>query len=466
MVQPVGHTLTEDAGQLPSGSRTLTQDSLYLLLEGDRPSASSCRYSLGDIASVVIGRGAKRSALRPAQRRSADLQVDVPDPRMSTNHAILTRAGEHWALADCSSRNGTRVNGEAVTSRTLEDGDLLEFGRTVFLFREGVPAWKDADADLEGLADDPFQTLNREFAQELEQLKRIAPAREIAILIRGESGTGKELLARRIAEWAKLPGDFVAVNCGALPNSLLEAELFGSLRGAYSGATSDRVGLIRSADKGCLFLDEIAELNPTSQAALLRVLQEREVLPVGATRPIPVTLRLLSATHQDLDAAVFTGQFRQDLLARVAGFRVSLPALRDRKEDLGILIASILARLDGAAADVHFAPEVIRSLYHYDWPSNVRELANTLRTAILLADGDTISPTHLRDVLETKIPPSKQLAEEPLSPEQVEQRGELVSLLTQHQGNVSAVARDLGKARMQIQRWMKRYGLNSDNFRS
>jgi transcriptional regulator with PAS, ATPase and Fis domain len=465
MVQAVGHTLTEDSGAELDSQRSVARDCLTLLLEGDRPNASSHRYSLVDTRSVVVGRGTARQVQRPARRRNADLQIDVPDPRMSTNHALLSKLNGQWVFTDSSSRNGSKVNGVSLTEKQLEDGDLLEMGRTLFLFQTDVDDHELSDRDFEATAGDPFQTVNPEFARELQQLQRIAPAREISILVQGESGTGKELLARKIAEWANLPGDFVAVNCGALPSSLLEGELFGSVKGAYSGATGDRLGLIRSADRGFLFLDEIAELAHNSQASLLRVLQEREVLPVGATRPVPVLLRVLSATHQNLDNAVLAGRFRHDLLSRIAGFRFQLPPVRARREDIGILISSLLARHTSDISQVRLTPEVIRSLYHYDWPLNVRELGNVLATAILLAEGEVISNHHLRDLLTPATTTHSQAAPQDLTPEQETQRAELAESLSRNNGNISAVARELGKARMQVQRWIKRYNLSTEQYR-
>lgn len=464
------HTLTDEVDGGPARSAAFGSDVLYLLLEGDRPTASSACYSLARAQKVLLGRGTERRGLRPAERDGADLQVEVPDARMSSQHAVLSRSADGWLFTDSQSRNGSRINGQRVESQALRDGDLLELGRTLFLFRRELTLVEPVDRNLEASAQDPFQTLNQTYLADLDQLRRLAPAREVSILIQGESGTGKELLARRIAEWARLKGDFVAVNCGALPASLLEGELFGAVRGAYSGATTDRLGLVRSADKGCLFLDEIAELAPASQAALLRVLQEQEVVPLGATRPIAVTLRVVSATHQDLDVAVALGRFRHDLLARVAGFRVRMPPLRERREDIGVLIASLLLRSPSDMSEVRLGTDFVRALYAYDWPLNVRELSNVLRTSVLLAQGDVVTSSHLKDQLELRSVGAGLVRRgesplEALTPEQAAQREELLELLKRNQGNVSAVAREMGKARMQIQRWMKRYGFTPEQFR-
>jgi DNA-binding NtrC family response regulator len=188
------------------------------------------------------------------------------------------------------------------------------------------------------------------------------------------------------------------VNCGALPATLVESELFGVKKGAFTGASEDRPGLVRSADGGTLFLDEIADLPPPSQAAFLRVLQEREVVPVGGTRAVPVDLRVVAATHRDLDALVAAGQFRQDLRARLDGFRLELPPLRERREDLGLLLAALLRRAAPRAGEVQLRPTTARALLAHTWPENTREVERRLATAIALAEGAPIGVEHLGDL--------------------------------------------------------------------
>src|SRR5207302_1217977 len=189
----------------------------------------------------------------------------------------------------------------------------------------------------------------------------------------GETGTGKEVIARAIHAASRRPGAFVAVNCGALAPNLVESELFGHKKGAFSGATEDHNGLVRAADKGTLLLDEIGDLPVPTQAALLRVLQQREVLPLGTTKPMPVDLRVVAASHRDLEAEVGAGRFREDLWSRLAGYTAQLPALRDRREDLGLLVAALLARLV-QTRPIRFTSEAGLALVQYDWPRNVREL--------------------------------------------------------------------------------------------
>jgi DNA-binding NtrC family response regulator len=280
-------------------------------------------------------------------------------------------------------------------------------------------------------------------------------------MIRGETGTGKEILARAVHGLSRRPGEFVAINCGGLTDTLIESELFGHKKGAFSGATDDTLGLVRAAHGGTLLLDEIGDLPPASQSAFLRVLQEREVIAVGSTRPVPVDLRVVSATHRDLEDLVARGRFRADLLARVSGFRLDLPPLRERREDLGLLVAHLLERITGEedAGGATFTEAAARALFRHDWPHNVRELEKVLAAAVVLAAGQPIDVAHLGPAV----------AEAPAAPapgEEDEQlRARLVELLTQHEGNISAVARAMGKARMQIHRWMRRFGIGPDEFR-
>jgi sigma-54 dependent transcriptional regulator, acetoin dehydrogenase operon transcriptional activator AcoR len=316
----------------------------------------------------------------------------------------------------------------------------------------------DVDAEQDALL-----TLSPELERDFERLEKVAPARDLAILIEGESGSGKEVLARQIERWSGRNGAFVAVNCGALVENLVESQLFGSTKGAFSGATQDRTGFVRSADQGCLFLDEIAELPLGSQATLLRVLEEHEVVAVGATRPIAVDIKVLAATHQNLDARVASGRFRKDLFARISGFRVRLPSLADRREDFGLLLQALLAKAESAPAELKLSSEAAKAMLAYPWPLNVRELSHALGSALLLCEEGLIELKHLPQELQqrpgSRPPPA-------LNEEQAMRREELIELLNRHQGNVSAIARELGKARMQVQRWLKRYDLDAESYRA
>ena len=231
-------------------------------------------------------------------------------------------------------------------------------------------------------------------------------------------------------------------------------------------------GLIRSADQGTLLLDEIGDLPAEAQAVFLRVLQESEVLPVGATRPVKVDIRLLAATHRDLEALVAAHQFRADLFARISGLTISLPPLRERREDLGLLLRSLIRRhFPERTEQITLSTDAARAMLLYDWPLNVRELEKYVTAAVVLARGQPIQEAHFPGPLRAALhreqkaerAPAPEL--EPLSEADRQRREQLVQLLREHAGNVTSVARAMGKARFQVQRWIKRYRIDAKEFR-
>jgi DNA-binding NtrC family response regulator len=460
-------TLGETLGSTGDETGAADRDSaaeLILALECDRPAALSTRHRLVGNDEVRIGRGRARLI----ERGGDALAISVPDARMSAQHARVERSFGRWVFVDLGSKNGSLINGEPALRRELVDGDVIEIGRTLFLFRAAVERDREspADVDLEGVdPGDGTLTLDADLEREIDKLGRLAGS-EVPLLLLGESGTGKEVLARAFHRRSGRGGEMVAVNCGAIPETLIESELFGHRKGAFSGAVSDSIGLVRAAEGGTLFLDEIADLPVASQAVLLRVLQEREVRPVGGTRSIAVDIRLVAATHQDLPAMVAARTFRDDLYARISGFRIEVPPLRQRRADLGLLIGALLSRL-GAELGRQIPRidiDAARQLFSHDWPLNIRELETTLRAALVLATDHCIEPEHLpvdlRPGTETEAP------RRPLEAAELSHRDELIALLEEHRGNLSAVSRAVGKDRKQIHRWLKRYGLDPDGFRS
>ncbi|MEW5743145.1 MAG: sigma 54-interacting transcriptional regulator [Myxococcota bacterium] len=445
---------------------------LFRVLDADAPLTPSARFSLSDVDEVKLGRGDTRATHRSQVGATRVLSIEVADRWMSGQHARVSRVMRRWVLEDAGSKNGVRLNGALVTRAELEDGDVFELGRTFFVFRAAQPITKDAASDLESdrLADGPpgLATLQPELTLRLEQVRRIA-ASTVTVALTGESGSGKEVLARAIHALSGRSGPFIAVNCGALPAELVESELFGHRKGAFSGATEDRPGLVRAAHGGTLFLDEVGDLPLAAQPALLRVLQEKQVLPVGATTPLPVDLRVISATHRDLVALCQRNSFRDDLRARLSGFQLALPRLVERREDLGLLVASLLKRVSGPkAASVQLSLPVARALFTWTWPLNVRELEKALEAAVVLADGRPIELEHLPEAMRGGPAPEQKPSPPKATPQSADDealKARLVAMLTEHRGNVSAVARAMGKARMQIQRWMARFGLDPQDFK-
>ncbi|HEY0483959.1 MAG TPA: sigma 54-interacting transcriptional regulator [Kofleriaceae bacterium] len=432
---------------------------LLVVVECCRLTSGALRLSLANLDEVTLGRDLRRHVARHG--RSAVLAV--PDHETSRKHLSLRRQPAGWEVVDLGSKNGISVNGEPTRVATLSDGDVIEAGGTVLMFREDGAPIEEGDRDLAAEPDTPmaFRTVSLELEHRVHQLTRIARA-GVAVLIRGETGTGKEVIARAVHDVSSRRGAFVPVNCGALPRNLIESELFGHRRGAFSGANEERDGLVRRAHQGTLFLDEIAELPEESQVALLRVLQEGEVRPVGASEAVKVDVRVVAATHQDLVKRIADGRFRQDLYARLSGFEVTLPPLRDRREDMGCLISALLPRLAPNAERVTLHRASARLLLRYGWPLNIRELEQALRAAVALAEDGEIRPEHLSEAICNFVPPS--LAN--LRPEDRVLRERLIELLREHGGNVTAVGRAMGKAPIQIRRWCRRLHIELAQFRA
>jgi DNA-binding NtrC family response regulator len=462
-------TLPRDDASGTLGLLGQTSPELLLLFERDRPAAASARYSLAGLSEVEIGRGAKREVELRTIGMTRTLLVRIPDRRISSMHARLVKTEGTWLVEDTGSRNGVLVNGVLERRASLTDGDVFELGHSFFLYRQAAPTRGDADRalDLEnalGLEAGAVTALPS-FEQHLSTLRKLAPT-TISLIIEGETGTGKELVARTIHEMSNRPGPFVAVNCGALPGSLVESELFGYRKGAFSGAAEDRLGIIRTADQGTLLLDEIGDLPLASQPALLRVLQEEEVTAIGATRAVPVQIRVIAATHRNLADWTAKGAFRADLYGRLAGAIIRIPALRDRVEDLGVIVASLLRKLAPERwEEIMLSSSAARALVAYDWPRNVRELEKCLETALHLAGARQIQIEHLPEAVQRAdltARRSRAANANVLPPEERRRRDELARLLAQYDNNISAVARHLGKGRTQVQRWILRYRLRSN----
>jgi len=459
----VDSTLSDVFVDRAGGARALRRQTvLTIAFRADDPLEPPSRHLLEDTDVVHFRRG-DRSATRDQAEGLRRLLLRVPDPVMSADHGRLLYVSGEWLLEDPRSKNGSVVNGRPTRLATVHTGDMLELGHTLFLLEAAeLPANLPRDAMATEVLP-RMATLHVRLAQDLEMLSRVA-ATDVPILLLGETGTGKEVLARAVHQRSGRHGRYVAVNCGGLAPSLMEAELFGHRRGAFSGAVADRPGYLRTADGGTLFLDEVAELPPPAQAALLRALQQREVVPVGDSNPVGVDVRVCAATNRNLVAMVAAGAFREDLYARLLGVKATLPPLRERRGDLGLLIAAVLKRLPGGDR-ARFVPAAAHALFCYGWPLNVRELERCLAAALVLADGDPIDVEHLPpDVAVPKPPPAERAG--PAAAEDDEQlRGQLIELLRRHHGNVAAVARDLGKHREQIHRWARRFGIDLDSFR-
>jgi formate hydrogenlyase transcriptional activator len=301
----------------------------------------------------------------------------------------------------------------------------------------------------------------------LDQVSKVA-ATDSTVLILGETGTGKELVARAIHERSsRSKGAFIRVNCGAIPPTLIASELFGHEKGAFTGALQRRAGRFESADGGTIFLDEVGELPPATQVALLRVLQEREFERVGGTRPISVDVRVIAATNRDLSAAVPDGDFRRDLYYRLNVFPVHLPALRDRVDDIPLLVEYLLAQYAKKAGKVirRVSQETLDELEAYDWPGNVRELQNVIERAVILCEGDTlwVDATWL-------VRADGNVRKPHLVADLAEREKKLIeAALRECEGGISGpmgAAARLGIPRQTLQSKIKKLGINRRRFRA
>ena len=402
---------------------------------------------------VVIGRG-------------ADCDVTVEHPALSRRHAIL-RVGRPATVQDLGSTNGTRIAG--VVHRggdpvVLHGGETFHIGPIAFVVVRADARLAGASRASSTASGDPLSVVDPSPGAATEVLRDVARS-AASVLILGETGVGKELLASTIHALSGRPGAMTRVNCAALSASLLESELFGHERGAFTGASGQRVGLIEAADHGTVFLDELGELPLASQAKLLRVVEQREVLRLGAVRPIALDVRFVAATNRDLWADVEAGGFRRDLFFRIDGVELVIPPLRERRSQIGPLALGFLADARARAGKPQLAldHEALVALETHGWPGNVRELKAVIERAALLAQRDRITVKHLalsrRAAGPVQAPgPAPRATRAPgerapdplrddLRDDQRADRDRLVRALEDHAGNQSRAAKHLGISR-------------------
>jgi pSer/pThr/pTyr-binding forkhead associated (FHA) protein len=453
-------TQTDTGQRAPRAQARQLHRHLFLLLESDRIVDGGARYSLQRASEVLIGRGDERDVSYRNGRAAVD--VRVTNVRASAKHCRITCGPSGLVVEDLGSKNGTFVNGARLGGRSaLHAGDVLQVGRAFFTYREthaGADPHLDEPVDSEALAQRSlpgFPTL----LPDLEwRLRRLRPAIESgdAISIVGETGTGKEMLARAIHEASRPKKPFVPVNCGALAPNLVEGQLFGYTRGAYSGAERSDPGFVRLADGGTLLLDEVLDLPMAMQAKLLRVLQESEVVALGTARGTRVDVRFISASQRLLADVAAGGAFRADLAARLDRHVLTLPPLRERREDLGLLAAAILRRY-GAKVDTPLSlpAKSVYPLLRYRWLGNIRELENALVRAFRFAVDGVLDVETL-----PKEEPTAEDVRPHLSDDDQKLREALLASLQTHHGNIAEVARAMGAHRQQVYRWLRRLGVH------
>jgi DNA-binding NtrC family response regulator len=457
MTNRADQTLTAVQSPLAPGE---TKDRAVLLMVGsaDTPGlpARARLQILGE--ELIVGRRAPDGT---APGRHA---LVLADGVVSGQHARLVRAqgSAGWEIEDLGSKNGTWLDNAKLTERTkLRDGALLFFGNHVGIFRLAsaleIEAMKNELVTPLG----PVATVSPGLAVACDRLRRLA-ASEGELLIVGETGVGKEVYTRAVHVASGRKGRFMAINCAAIPRELIESELFGYRAGAHSTAHQAKPGLIEEAEGGTLFLDEIGEMTAEAQVKLLRFLQDRELTPLGATRPRRMDVRIIAATNRTAaGAGKGPAGLRDDIVARLGAAPIHLPPLRSRVEDLGALVAHFLRGTPG----VTFEQPAFRALCLHTWPLNVRELEKIVTTAAVLSAG--AKPIGLRDLPE---PIARAIESTPSSATRKSTGpsptpAQLEELLRRYEGNVADVSRELGKHRAAVWRWIKKFGLGPQKFR-
>lgn len=409
--------------------------------------------------------------------------VKLPLQSVSRLHARIDRSSgsRGTTIFDLRSRNGTLVRGQAISSLEgcpLESGDDVRIGDAIFIYvddhieahQPSVAGHRGEAAPFAGIACGP--ATRRIF----DGLEPIAIA-NIPVLVLGETGTGKELVAEAIHAASRRSGALRALNCAAMPANLVESELFGFKKGAFSGADKDKAGIARAAHMGTLFLDEIGDLPLEIQPKLLRLLESNEISPVGSAQTERVDVRFVCATHANLAELVEAKKFRADLFSRIRGYAVTLPPLRERKQDLHVLVQSLLARLERPNAPMTIAFMV--ALIRYHWPFNIRELFAVLRRAVALCpSGEVLDTKHLPEEVLVPPAPRHSSASMPASSSAessaavTESRPDIPTpdalrdALKQNDGNVAALARIFKRDRSLIHRWLKQHGIDPRDYRS
>ncbi|UCF31340.1 MAG: sigma 54-dependent Fis family transcriptional regulator [bacterium] len=316
------------------------------------------------------------------------------DPTVSRRHSEISRTSEGFLLQDLGSTNGTQLDGVRVDRAYLKAGSIITLGKSVLGFQLSSETIDPKAGKLTRFGDMVGQSGPMREAFSL--LSKLA-VHDVTVLIDGETGTGKELAARALHDHgSRARGPFVVFDCSTVPSELMESELFGHRKGAFTGATEDRAGAVEQAEGGTLFLDEIGELPPTLQPKLLRLLDRREFRRLGTDGVRHTDIRFVAATNRDLEKQVRDGTFRQDLYFRVSAARVKLPPLRERPEDIPALAAHLLVEISGRSGKkARLERDAERALKAYNWPGNVRELKNVLETSVALTTGDTITVDDL-----------------------------------------------------------------------
>jgi DNA-binding NtrC family response regulator len=444
------------------------------MIPAENPAILSVSISNGMTVEIRLG----LKEIRIGRSKEADLLL--PDPSVSRVHARIFRVGEQYFLAD-SSRNGTYVDGKRISQVQLESGLLFGIGPYRILFsREGRShSSSEPPTVIPGSAIDHSRRIERISADKVSSsaldilgystdikhlvdgIRKVA-ASDFPVLIEGETGSGKELVSRGIHETSrKKGGPFVVVNCGAISPELMESELFGHEKGAFTGATTQRRGAFEIAHGGTIFLDEIGELPLRLQPKLLRALEQKEIKRVGGNETILVDVRILAATNRNLKKEVASKNFRDDLYFRISTITLFVPPLRERRRDILPIAMHFLA--DVASRANRPVPELTgpaaELLTSHGWPGNVRELRNAIHRAVVMCDGPSLTPRDFTFLLPTDTDPAEGDADPTLSRWELLEKTNILAELSRQKGNKTQTARELGIAKSTLFEKLKKYGI-------
>ena len=408
----------------------------------------------------------------PPGRDGSGNDLALDDKKVSRFHCEISFTDKGWLLTDLDSTNGTWLDGKRVERAYISPGSSIVVGDSSILF---APIDEEivVDPDKDGRFGE-MVGVSLKMRQIFGLLKKIAPM-DVSVLITGETGTGKELVARGLHEGSsRAKGPFVVLDCGSIPENLIESELFGHEKGSFTGATGAREGAFERAHGGTIFLDEIGELRLDMQPRLLRVLENREVRRVGGGNVIDVDVRVVAATNLDLAEEVAEGNFREDLFFRLNVIKVQLPALRARRDDILHLITTALSQPDviEAHGQKRVTPAAMSALQSYAWPGNVRELMNVVSHLLTFSEGADVDLPSLPPRLTSQgqkqpLPFNEHLGFHEAKEQLLEsfEREYLGALLKRCEGNISRAARESGLHRKSIERLVKKYDLDARQHR-